>query len=134
MLKALRVRGPDLFGDMAKKITREAAARQKPRSSLALIRPDLIRFHIFPDTWDGAGGTQPRFGQRVSFIPGGAPYELSLTDPVLKRRLRGVGIGSYSPADIGLPPGETPCLVCRLGEPYLDGCCYKLVASVLSPP
>ena len=40
MLEALRVRGPDLFGDMAKKITREAAARQNPRSSLALIRPD----------------------------------------------------------------------------------------------
>ena len=45
-----------------------------------------------------------------------------------------MGTGSYSPADISLPPCETPYLVCRLGEPYLDDCCYKLVAAVLSPP
>ena len=61
----------------------------------------------------------------------GAIYELPLTDPVWKKRLQGFNVGSYSCADVGLSPDETPYLVCSLGKPYVDGYCYKLVATVL---
>ena len=61
--------------------------------------------------------------QRASFCYEGQQYNLAVTDPWIESRYN--SIGSYS-------IGEA-ILCISLAEPYKDGQCYKLVASIIVP-
>ena len=86
--------------------------------SLALIRPETVAMRVRVE----AG--KPRV--RACFRYRGVPYTFGVTDPFAEWAWLKRHDGEY--------PVEGAVLCVSLGEPYTDGYCYKLVATVLTPP
>ncbi len=74
---------------------------------------------------EGANFGDPRRRVRARFTLHNIPYNLSVTDPVIKREY------------LAKPDGEYPipeALLCvSLAEPHTDGYAYKIVATVITP-
>ncbi|HTS66207.1 MAG TPA: hypothetical protein VMH28_29490 [Candidatus Acidoferrales bacterium] len=86
--------------------------------SLALIRPESLAIRVRVESG------KPRV--RACFRYRGVPYTFGVTDPFTEWAWLKRPDGEY--------PVEGAVLCVSLGEPYTDGYCYKLVATVLTPP
>jgi putative nucleic acid modification protein with dual OB domain len=86
--------------------------------SLALIAPQALSMRVHSE------GGKPRV--RAWFQYGGAAYVFSVTDPFAEWEWLAKPDGEYAV--------EGAVLCVSLGEPHTDGYCYKLVATVLTPP
>jgi hypothetical protein len=86
--------------------------------SLALIEPEALAMRVRSE------GGKPRVRAWLRY--GDASYVFSVTDPFAEWAWLAKPDGEYAVRD---------ALVCvSLGEPHTDGYCYKLVATVLTPP
>jgi len=94
--------------------------------SLALVAPRAVTWSV---VWNPAG----RLQARARFEWGGIPYDLVVTDPLLEKRLRGLGRGDHSSAEVGFPRRGRLYLTISLGEPF-EGDCFKLVAAAIPAP
>lgn len=88
------------------------------KSSLALIRISEIRFCV-------GKSRNERRGARAEFRYKERSYNLKVTDPVIEAKLFERGEGVHDFRFDGL-------LCISLTEPFIDGHCYKLVASVIT--
>jgi len=86
--------------------------------SLALIRPETLRMRVRIE------GGKPRVRARFQYH--GVPYIFGVTDPFVEWAWLKHPDGEY--------PVQDAVLCVSLGEPFTDGYCYKLVATVLTPP
>ena len=128
-LGALRdgiVTGPALLGSQSDRTPYAAFRSSAAEASLALIRPMELEWLVT---------TSPRGKPQVRalFKLGGAPYSLSVTDPIWERKLSGRRVGKHPLASTGLNC-EDVLLTISLGEPFQDQSCYKLVAAVIPLP
>jgi hypothetical protein len=90
----------------------------KLNSSLLLIEPEAVTMRVFTE------GGKPRV--RARFRYAGVPFVFSVTDPFAEWAWLKKPDGEYE------LPGVLLCI--SLGEPFTDGYCYKLVATVLTAP
>lgn len=133
LLKASLAPGPELLGDLEDRIVYPATeGGEIVAGSLALVQPENLHFVV------KARKTGER-QVRVMFELAGAPYNLAITDVEWEPRLRSQEIGTYTLADFGVPPSETPLLTISLSEPLLseiaaENRCYKLVAALFLAP
>jgi hypothetical protein len=86
-------------------------------NSLMLIEPEDLIVRVGPDF-----GTVWR-RLRARFRHAGTHYNLSVTDPVAEKHFLAKPNSDYKLSDMYL------CI--SLGEPYTDGWCYKLVATII---
>jgi len=117
---------PFLFQDTNDRISCKELDRKPASSSLAIIHPKKLEFRI---TSSFSGTKQ----LRARFDLGNGMFDLVVTDPIWKERLRNKNNGTYSLSDVGIDIGIPIYLTISLGEP-LDGYCYKLVAAILQIP
>lgn len=133
LLKASLAPGPELLGDLEDRIVYPATeGGEIVAGSLALVQPENLHFVVKARK---TGEKQVR----VMFELAGAPYNLAITDVEWEPRLRSQEIGTYTLADFGVPPSETPLLTISLSEPLLseiaaENRCYKLVAALFLAP
>lgn len=123
VLQPFLARGPTLLGNVGDRIAFEPFNRRPATASLALVEPASIEWRI---TRGARGNRQTRV--RFSFRE--SSYDLSVTDPVMERRLGGLPEGPHSVRAAGFDPLSRLILTVSLGEPF-KGDCYKLVAGVL---
>lgn len=90
--------------------------------SLALIKPERLSILVREE---GARYGEAKIRVRADFAYNGTRYMFSVTDPVVCETF-----GEEGPGDYAVPSAY---LCVSLGEPYSDGYCYKLVASVFAP-
>lgn len=112
--------GDSTYYGLNDRVRLEAAS--KLTSSLLLIAPEALTVSV---QTEGAEFGNPKRRVRAHFKHQEISYILVVTDPVAERSFLGKGNGDYPLADTYL------CV--SLGEAYTDGCCYKLVAAVISP-
>jgi hypothetical protein len=93
----------------------------KMTNSLVLIEPENLIVQV---QTEGAEFGNPRRRVRAHFTYQGFNYILVVTDPIAERMFLAKPDGRYPLIDTYL------CI--SLGEPHTDGCCYKLVAAVIS--
>ena len=93
----------------------------KLKSSLMLIQPEHLTIKVVTE---GADFGNPRRRVRADFKHFGTYHSLIVTDPVAERALLAKPNAEYEIDDTYL------CI--SLSEPYTDGSCYKLVATVIS--
>jgi len=87
--------------------------------SLVLVHTANLVIAVAPE-----GAIRVKRKVRAEFSLNGAPYKLTVTDPVIEANYLGKPDGEYS---------IKSAYVCvSVGEPY-DGYCYKLVAGVIAP-
>ncbi len=127
LLAACGESGPVLLGSLSDRVSYDEFLRQPARSSLAMVVPKDLKWHLVPHL--GRGIIQVR----AHFMLGNATYDLVVTDPLCLEQLEGLAAGLYPLEAAGLTAGDMPLLTISLGEPY-DGHCYKLVAAVASVP
>lgn len=120
------VRGPHLFRDTADRIAHAAFIKTPAAASLALVVVNFLEWHII------TRGAKRK--NRVFFTLGGQVYNLGLTDPVWEEKLAALPPGRYTKEALGLRRDDKQFLTISLGEPFRDGCCYKLVAAVIPVP
>ena len=126
LLQAQIVRGPALFGDTSDRIAYQSFSTAPATASLALVLVKFLEFHIAEH--DG------KRRNRAFFALGGQVYNLGLTDPAWEARLSALPLGQHSKEKVGLQRDGRLLLTISLGEPFKDGCCYKLVAAVIPVP
>jgi len=93
----------------------------KLANSLLLIEPEDLTIKVVTE---GADFGNPKRRVRAEFRHLGTWYSLIVTDPVAERTLLAKPNAEYTPKDTFL------CI--SLGETHSDGCCYKLVATVIN--
>lgn len=91
---------------------------QQQSFSLALIQPKDFFIHAVNEV----KGFEPKRRYRATFTLNGVDYKLVSTDPWIKKHYDQKDVGSYKIDD--------PIVCVSLGE-LIDGCAYKLVASVI---
>jgi hypothetical protein len=92
-----------------------------------LVQPENLKWNI--DEFEGRRKT------RASFKLGKKHYDLAITDLAWKQKISHLAYGMHALAEAGLEGNEKIILTISLGEPTpFDGCCYKLVAAVLTLP
>ncbi len=96
----------------------KAEEAEKFTTSLALIEPENLTMRVFSE------GGKPRV--RARFRYAGVEHVFSVTDPFTEWAWLPKPDGEYA------MPEALLCV--SLGEPFTDGYCYKLVATVLTPP
>jgi hypothetical protein len=116
-------RGPALLGNVGDRIPFEPFARHPAAASLALVEPNSLQWRI-------TTGVRGNRQTRARFSLNGHVYDLSVTDPVIERRLVHLPEGLHSIHESGFDPRSRIVLTVSLGEPF-NGDCYKLVAGVL---
>jgi hypothetical protein len=120
--------GPLLLGNRGKAVAEEKAA-EGLNASLALIEPDSeISLLMRPpeEEWG-------KFKPRVVFTFGSKVYDLPLTDIPTERAVKAVGVGEYSPQELGFDASGPTLLTVSLGGAY-NGWHHKLAAAVLFLP
>ncbi len=93
----------------------------KLTTSLMLIKPDALTIQV---QTEGAEFGNSRRRVRAHFKYRGTSYIFIVTDPVTERAFLAKPNGDY--------PLKSAYLCVSLGEAHTDGCCYKLVAAVIS--
>lgn len=121
------VAGPNLFGNRGDRVPLATLSNAPVDASLALVKPASFRWQV---TTARSGRSQ----LRASFALDSALYNLAVTDPIWEARLRSRVAGTYSPEATEIQADEELLLTISLGEPFLDGCCYKLIAAVIVLP
>ena len=119
-------RGALLFGSTKDRVQRTVFDRTPAAESLVLVDPAEVRWH-----------TRVNWGKkqaRVQFRLVNTWYNLALTDPMYAGKLRQLEAGDHALHEIGIAKGRSPLLTISLTAPFNDGCCYKLVAAVVSLP
>ena len=94
-------------------------------ASLAILFPEDVRWRI-------QTGSQGKRQTRAVFLHTGTEYALSVTDPVIERRLQNLPEGDHDNRAAWLD-GKCLLFTISLGEPFA-GFCYKLVAGVIVLP
>lgn len=117
------VGGPVLLGNRGAAMPEEEAMLGV-ESSLALVRPREIEFHLEPP-WEGTSRARPR----AAFELDGQSYDLALTDYLVAPKLMKAGLGSHGLAELGFAPDSGIYLTVSLAEAR-DGWCTKLIAAV----
>ncbi|MBP9018147.1 MAG: hypothetical protein KBG17_10455 [Paludibacteraceae bacterium] len=115
-----------LLQDTSDRISYKALDSKPAPSSLAIIQPKNLKFRV-TDSFSGSKQLRARFDL------GNGTFDLVVTDPIWKERLRNKNNGTYSLSDVGIDIKLPIYLTISLGEP-LDGYCYKLVAAILQIP
>jgi hypothetical protein len=112
--------GPLLLGSKGDSVVEPLFESQAIKQSLTLVRPKSPLLSL-----------ELRYGKkqyRCRFSLSSETYDLSITDPVVRARMRGLDLGEYTAEELGL--AKKPFLTISLGEPYeKTGRCYKLVAA-----
>ncbi len=118
--------GPELFGNIADRVSLSVIKDNPLQSSLALIEPKDLSWFI---TENIRGKRQ----SRARFRLGRTGYDLPITDPIWETRLRILDLGTYprKAADVGAD--VTIFFTISLGGPF-GGECYKLIAGILEIP
>jgi len=117
--------GPELLGGTESRIQYKALQRQPAAASLALVRPQDLRWQIEESLESGKRRT------RAVFTLADVTYNLPLTDPIRRKRLSGLPEGCHPWED----DDQDVLLTISLSEPLEgDGFCYKLVAAVIALP
>ena len=114
-----------LFGDKSHRIKYSNIKQTPVESSLELIRPKSPQFKI------RESDDKPR----AVFQLQGTTYDLPITDPIWKQKIKSDDILSgmdleYEPASAYTPDDTRPLFTVSLGSPH-NGMCYKLVAAVI---
>jgi hypothetical protein len=117
-------RGPLLLGGRTDRVEASALQQRAVRASLALIAPQALSWVV---TTSFRGAPQVRAKFQLSRVP----YNLVVTDPVWEAHMQHFAPGEHSASTCALQPGSETLLTVSLGEPFTDGCCYKLVAGVI---
>lgn len=120
--------GPELFGDTRASINLMDIKKSAVDSSLSLIKPERPQFYIR----ERAGKSDQ---VRTVFKLDEVEYELPVTDPMWKRKVRSDEILSdielqYEPASAYVESAEEILYTVSLGSPH-EGACYKLIASII---
>jgi hypothetical protein len=124
-LGAARVAGPTLLGNVGDRVPYAPLEREPAAASLAIVEPEALEWRI-------ATGARGNRQTRARFRLGRASYDLSITDPVLERRLAHLPVGVHPRVAAGISDRSRAFLTVSLGEPF-HGDCYKLVAAVVAP-
>jgi len=117
-------RGPLLLGSRTDRVEVSALERRPLGVSVALVAPQFLRWVV---TTSVRGVTQVRAKFELSRVP----YNLVVTDPVWERHMQAFPPGEHWAEACAREPGRQTLLSISLGEPFTDGCCYKLVAGVI---
>ena len=126
LLRAHIAKGPALFGNTEDRIAYAALQIAPADASLALAFVNFIEWQIVE-----ANGKRRA---RVRFVVGTQVYDLGLTDPFWEARIAKLPPGRYAKETAGLKRDDRLLLTISLGEPFRDGCCYKLVAGIIPVP
>lgn len=120
------VQGGDLlFGSGSDRVVACSFAAKPAAASLALVLPTEVGW-----LFETIGSKQRA---RALFRLGAHHYNLSITDPPVEEKLKSLANGIHKSSELGLD--DSRLLFCiSLGEPFLDGNCYKLVAGVIQLP
>ena len=86
-------------------------------NSLVLVEPKQLAIEV-------RQSQRGRKQVRAEFWVAGENYNLGVTDPLVERQYRSLGLGSYT-------YGQRAVACISIGEPFY-GYCYKLVASIIS--
>lgn len=132
--KAIRVirdsieSGSNLFGDNNASISYEKIKQSPVSNSLALIQPENPQFYVKERS---GNRNQPR----TVFELNGIEYDLSVTDPKWRRKIRSSETLSemdlrYEPASAYIDESAELVFTISLGSPH-KGYCHKLVAAII---
>ena len=124
--------GPELLGCRNDKVAHAALQVRPVSHSLALVAPQGLE-------WIIKAGKDGKRSTRVAFTLDGAEYNLSLTDPVWEKRLKGLPLGTHPRRAARIADEDEIWLTISLGEPFApaeDGeeFCYKIAAAVIAAP
>jgi hypothetical protein len=132
--------GPELMGCADGRVPYAKFEREPATQSLALIHPEIVRWHVSVSTTDGKRRTRARFplGSEGATVW----YDLPITDPEWLKRTAHLDLGEHAQETVkGVAPTERLLLTVSLSEPRTespteqsDAYCYKLVASVMPLP
>jgi putative nucleic acid modification protein with dual OB domain len=111
--------GDSTYNGLNDRVRVESAS--KLSISLVLIQPEALTIGV---KTEGQEFGNPRRRVRAHFAHRGVRYILVVTDPVAERAFLAKPNGDY--------PLRGAYLCLSLGEPHTDGCCYKLVAAVIT--
>ena len=125
LLESHLIAGPTLLGNFSHKIAFERFETEPAMSSLGIIRPGNLRWIIEHLPYN------PHKASAL-FRLGGTAYRLSVTDPALLDTFRELPQGEHPGTACGIAAGKDVLLTISLSDPWEDGYCYKLVASVLT--
>jgi hypothetical protein len=121
LLESHVIEGPALFESFSHKISADRFETETAKSSLCLVRPQNLRWRIEQHPYNAHKAL-------AQFSLAGTSYLLSVTDPSWLDAFRQMPPGEYPAAAYGV---EEVLLTVSLGDPWEDGCCYKLVAGIL---
>jgi hypothetical protein len=120
--------GPVLLGSTQARISAVDAVQLA--SSLALIKPSKLQWHLKRDLYD-------RLQPRLCFALDGQNYDLPVTDPAwtsrIMRKLSQAEPGFYPQEKLGFSKDSPILLTVSLGEAF-KGYCYKLAAAIVELP
>jgi len=117
--------GELLFGSASDRIAASTFATKPASASLALVLPAGVNW-----LFETIGSKQRA---RALFQLGSHHYNLAVTDPPVEEKLKSLSNGMHRSPELNL--AEDRMLFCiSLGEPFIDGNCYKLVAGVIQLP
>lgn len=131
LLESGLVHGPELLGSSTDRVAYAEFSKSPASSSLALVQPQNLRWVVRKYADD----KRPR----ALFRLGGQEYDLPLTDPVWRDRLKSLSVGKHASEEIGLGREEEILLTISIGEPFsptpdAPETCFKLVAAVIVLP
>jgi hypothetical protein len=124
LIKKHLMNGAILLGSFSHRISSQRFETAPAVSSLCLIRPEGLRLKIENRSYNS-------HKVRAQFRLKGTSYLLSVTDPAWLPSFRSLSPGEYSAVACGIPPEPDLLFTVSLGDPWEDGCCYKLVAAIL---
>jgi hypothetical protein len=122
VINAAIERGAEIFGTTDRAISREYLKKNNAISSLALVMPEQVEFYR----------DEQYEKQRVGFKVDGTDYDLPITDPQWRDKIREQEF-THMPASAYIEGDERLVFTISLGEPF-KGDCYKLVAAVFTMP
>ena len=125
LLESHLIAGPALLGNFSRKISFERFEREPAMSSLCLIRPGNLRWTIEHLPYNAHKAS-------ALFRLGGTSFRLPVTDPARLDAFRALPPDQYPFTACGIAAGVEVLLTISLGDPWEDGCCYKMAAGILA--
>ncbi len=112
-----------IFGCTNRCVAFEKLVSTPISKSLMLIKPSDLKWRV----------TIYRENKkpRACFNFGNQSYDLPVTDPVWRSQISNLGLGDHNVEETGISGESEVLLTLSLGEPFDDGCCYKLVSAII---